>query len=38
MKWVPVFLTLCGFNAGQATQIAFTVEFVIAEIRQLSGR
>lgn len=38
MKWMPIFFTLCGFSAGQATQITYTLEFVISEIRQLSSR
>jgi len=38
MKWMPVLLTLCGFNAGQATQITYSLEFMIAEIRQFGGR
>jgi hypothetical protein len=38
MKWMPIVLTLCGFNAGQATQITYTLEFVLSEIRQLSSR
>lgn len=28
MRWLPVFLSLCGFNPGQSIQLASMVEAV----------
>jgi len=28
MKWLPILLTLCGFNMGQSFQIAAMIESI----------
>lgn len=28
MKWLPILLTLCGFNAAQAVQLSYIVETI----------
>jgi hypothetical protein len=28
MKWLPIFLTLCGFNPGQTLQIMYAIESI----------
>lgn len=38
MKWLPIILSLCGFNAAQAVQLSSIVEAIWLTVSLLPGR